>query len=489
MSFSFNLVDSPWIPVLYRDGRWKRVGIKTALEDAGKIRQIAASNPMDRVAILRFLLAVLMWCKEDAKSYLAAFDEKSAGRPEDWLAKLNTHKDAFNLLGNGKRFYQDESLKGMKSRPIGDLLVEFPTETKLAHFRHVRDMEYGLCPACCALGIIRFCSWANAYGGGRYTSVVNGPTPAYSIKNDFTLLRTFLLNCPKSISSKRKPPWLCNDSHQENELDIVTVFAWRSRRLWLADPEGEEKCSYCGETDHLIRKHALTGNWKPPFKTSGADKKFWLCDPHLILVEKTQSSGGDNDAEEGDSVISAEKPPSQSGKRGQPKQTTLGFPSPGTKVATHTRFWRRALSAMLTANSTKNKTVYTTITGPAANKGLYQDATSVCLPGDCQCMMIETVGKTVENLSGVLRSSTSNPDRQHPQRKAALDALSPSLEASLKQGFNACLEPENFLKDRLQPVVQEVVSATTPGSPLRRRAAKNHSQALLGRVCKVIKAT
>jgi len=48
----YNLLDEKWIPVLYRDGRWDRVGIRKALADAGRIRQIAASNPMDRIAQL-----------------------------------------------------------------------------------------------------------------------------------------------------------------------------------------------------------------------------------------------------------------------------------------------------------------------------------------------------------------------------------------------------------------------------------------------------
>lgn len=59
----FNLLDSPWIPVIYADGRCMRVGIKKALEHAGRIRQIAAANPMDRLAILRLLVAIIYWCK------------------------------------------------------------------------------------------------------------------------------------------------------------------------------------------------------------------------------------------------------------------------------------------------------------------------------------------------------------------------------------------------------------------------------------------
>ncbi len=46
---NYNLLDEKWIPVLYRDGTWDRVGVRKALEDAARIRQIAASNPMDRL--------------------------------------------------------------------------------------------------------------------------------------------------------------------------------------------------------------------------------------------------------------------------------------------------------------------------------------------------------------------------------------------------------------------------------------------------------
>ena len=39
---TYNLLDEKWIPVLYRDGKWDCVGIRKALEGAGRIRQIAA---------------------------------------------------------------------------------------------------------------------------------------------------------------------------------------------------------------------------------------------------------------------------------------------------------------------------------------------------------------------------------------------------------------------------------------------------------------
>ena len=86
---SYNLLEEDWIPVLRKDGTPTRVGINKALTQAGEIRQIAASNPMDRVAILRFLLALLYWCRgnpPDDKDSLSSF-------PSDWFKKLEDNKD------------------------------------------------------------------------------------------------------------------------------------------------------------------------------------------------------------------------------------------------------------------------------------------------------------------------------------------------------------------------------------------------------------
>jgi hypothetical protein len=46
----YNLLEESWIPILRKDGQTGRVGIIEALTQAHRIRQIAATNPMDRVA-------------------------------------------------------------------------------------------------------------------------------------------------------------------------------------------------------------------------------------------------------------------------------------------------------------------------------------------------------------------------------------------------------------------------------------------------------
>jgi hypothetical protein len=521
---NYNLLVEPWIPILWTHGKPGRVSIRTALIEAGRIRQIAASNPMDNVALLRFLLAVLQWCKPCLTGEDCARLESAVGIPDDWVKeKLGSEAQpnpAFDLLGATQRFYQDLKLPKDHHRPIGDLLQEFPTETKVAHFRHVRDGQYGLCPSCCALGIVRFSAFANAYGHGIYPSAVNGPAPAYAIPQRRTLLQTLLLNCPENASVRREPPWLCDEAPSEANLDIVTVFAWRSRWLWLDDPGSkDELCSYCGRPARLIKRLAFTGGWKPPFQARGAQKKFWDQDPHLILAEisgKKSKSTEDTDGFDSDDDRQVE---AIGGATAGKKRTvtTLGFPAPGFRVAAHARFWRRVRSARVSRADSRWRTVPLNVyvAGPVVNKGLYQDATALSLPlasSKCASAGRDVAGfmtRATTQLIRVLHESTPNPRRQHPNRIAALDARSPSLETRLRKQFDEWLQsailpatpglseamPESqspaegrsfsaeFWRKRLTglltPVAEAVVEAATPGSPLRRREAAEMARQML----------
>lgn len=282
LSEAYNLLEEKWIPVLYRDGKTDRVGIYRALSDAGKIRQLAASNPMDRVALLRFLLAVLMWCKEDAKSALAALDEKSVGIPESWLDKLKENKDSFNLLGDGKRFYQDELLKGKESRPISDLLVEFPGADSVNHMRHiVHDGSYGFCPACCAMGILRLSVWAPA--NRFYPASVNPGSAAYAFIEGENFYQILFANLPETNPQADQAPWL--GSEQPNPPDAVAKLAWRPRKLWLNVEESGGPCACCEQIGTLVKTLSIEKGWATPITESQQFGKDVLCEFQKLNAE------------------------------------------------------------------------------------------------------------------------------------------------------------------------------------------------------------
>jgi len=92
---NYNLLEEAWIPVLWADGKYSRVGIQEALAQAGRIRQVAASNPMDQVAILRFLLALVYWCKGSPPDERSATSGESL--PASWFSKLGEMRDTSQI--------------------------------------------------------------------------------------------------------------------------------------------------------------------------------------------------------------------------------------------------------------------------------------------------------------------------------------------------------------------------------------------------------
>lgn len=426
---TFNLLDDNWIPALYSDGRYAKVGIRAVLTDAALIRQIAASNPMDNVAVLRFLLAATLWSMEEAKSTLSTLRGKNVGIPEDWLAKLSDHKAAFNLLGDDARFYQDGSLKKKEARPVADLLVEFPGADSVNHLRHVVHGSYGFCPACCVLGILRLSVWASA--NRYYPASVNPGTAAYAITKEKNLLLTLVANLPEFITRGDQAPWLSNAP--PDSRSTVACLAWRPRKLWLNVAPEKGSCANCGGFGMLVASLCNERGWATP-TTDGRTKKFWDADPHLL-----------RDAE------------------------PISLPGLGANAAAHTsRFWRTGLRVRGV------QCAKIVATGPVVNKFIFQDATSVDLPGGSAQVRAQLSSDCNRKMRSLMTQVTSNPDRQHPEISSALVLLTPNTEARIRAGLSepdATQDDAEFLREIYEPVVEQVVGSTARGSALRRLEA------------------
>jgi len=277
---NYNLLEEPWIPVLMMDGNYCRVGIKDALTQAGRIRQIAATNPMDRVAVLRFLLALLYWCKGNPPD--CAQSALGDTFPPDWFWKLDDNQDCFNLLGDGRRFYQYRK-SADKSITANYLIHEVPTGTNKWHFRHSTEGVEGLCPACCAMGLVRLPSFATSGGRGKPPGV-NWKPPIYVIPVGASLAETLRLSWRRA-SDLGTPAWEKPDLQlpKTGQVPLLTGLTWLPRRVWLSNPEEPETtCISCGCSKRLIRRSV--------FGTIGSTKKrgVWR-DPHVLYA--TSSKG------------------------------------------------------------------------------------------------------------------------------------------------------------------------------------------------------
>jgi len=273
---SYNLLEEKWIPVLRSDGTAERVGIRTALVEAGGIRQIAASNPMDRVAVLRFLLALLYWCKGNPPDEGSAVSGNSF--PAVWFSKLDDNWDCFNLLGYGKRFYQDRDAK--RSRAATDLIQEIPTGNNFWHFRHSIDQEDGLCPACCAMGLLRLPLFSVS-GLPDLKSGINGTPPVYVVPWGVSLLATLQANWV-TYTDLGEPAWVQPGIRPTpgQGVPLLTGLTLLSRRVWLHEPGQSGTCVGCGAENAALIQTCM-------FQSAGEQKNDRWNDPHVVYSDAT----------------------------------------------------------------------------------------------------------------------------------------------------------------------------------------------------------
>lgn len=271
---SFNLIDRPWIPVLYRDGHYERVGIRQALTEAHRIRLVAASNPMDRVAVLRFLLALLYWCKGNPPAESAG--TRNTSFAPEWFKRLDEYRECFNLLGSGKRLYQHPSAR--RKRTVTDLIQEIPSGNNYWHIRHATDGMDGLCPSCCALGLIRLPLFAVS-GLPDLKAGINGVPPMYIVPWGNTLLQTLSLNWVP-VANIGEPSWAEGATPVfDQEVPLLDGLTRLSRRIWLHDPsEPSGSCFSCGVNEDVLIRTCEHEN-------AGRQETEWWNDPHVLYID------------------------------------------------------------------------------------------------------------------------------------------------------------------------------------------------------------
>jgi len=505
---SYNLLEERWIPVLGTDGKACRVGITAALTQAGTIRQIAASNPMDNVSLLRLLLAVLQWCKPSLGDREHDGLRSAHGIPTDWLThRLGTEDQpnlAFDLLDDEGGFYQDPCAGGRKVA-VTNLLHDLPSGSKIAHFRHARDGRDGMCLGCCAMGLARWPGVASAGTAGRgqsMTASINGNAPAYSIPIGPNLLATFLLTWPSGQTVEGDVP-VWEGASQASPLGFLKGMTWRSRSVLLAPPDAEGRralspgrCCQCGErTNRMVRSIIFRPGWRRP------SKEPWPEDPHLLRV--------------------AHKPgPSAKGKE---KKIVPSWPSPNNPLEDHVGMWRSVLKGLLQrAGGAQTSATQFHTTLLATSQALYKQAGGhvAALPGLGPGIAHRLLSE-MEWLSQCTWATTSargrnwrDPPKGHRvvetlcargakghAIRSGLCALSVTAERALEKAFQNLMrglatvghidgesqaqiltEWRDEALEVLRDHVGRVVDATIAGSPLRRREAAQRAQQALREV-------
>lgn len=244
----FNLLEESWIPILRCNGQFERLGIRRTLTEAGTIRQIAASNPMDAFAVHRFLLTLLYWKANIAGGVEALRRVLLSGAvPPDITSALDAEALHFGLIDAEQPFLQDLTAQREKPKSAGSLFAEMACGTNVAHFHHGDDATLRLCLPCAAMGMLRLVPWTQSGGAGLSPAVHNAP-PIMALACGRNLADTLGLNLVQLDGYPGTARWSGHfvPSDPAAPIPYLEALTWNPRRVYLGRCPTHGICWRCG---------------------------------------------------------------------------------------------------------------------------------------------------------------------------------------------------------------------------------------------------
>jgi CRISPR type I-E-associated protein CasA/Cse1 len=317
MADSFDIFEQPFVTWRRGDGTSDCFGLKSLLADAGALSPFGDAGSQTTFAVIRVLLVLMHRTRPtcDDGEWQRLWD---AGRfPDDWLAEIEkAAAGKFDLFQ--KRPFLQTAPADEDTRPVADLIAELPADTNINHARHTYDDRTGLCPACCAVGLIRLAPFCGQGGQGKAPSI-NAPPPVYLLPVGDTLFRTLLLNWPRGEPVRGdRAAWQPGTGGGRDRIGLLEGFTWEPRSVRLL-PElaNGDRCTLCGAAgEWLVRRTVFQ---------KGRDRrdprvKEWR-DPHVAYDEEAGGS----------------------------KVRTLLAPEPVQDPRAAAGFWRKLAAALLGA--------------------------------------------------------------------------------------------------------------------------------------------
>lgn len=274
----YNLLNSPWIHVIYKDSRTAWLSIFELMNEIRSVN-LAYCNPMDKIAVFRFLLALSYWCYNNT-----GLEIEDRTIPQKWIVFLKEKTELFNLLGEADRFLQQDDLR--RTRTITELFHEFPKGNNFWHFNHIREYAAGICTRCLVPGILRL----NLFflgGTPDLKSGINGVPPIYAIFLGDSIVDAILRNWDP-IEPLGHPVW--EEAYNYNDDEFVPLVAGMTvpaRRLHVGDPiESDLPCIICGSKENKLHfackfeaaQSLNNQKWIEPFAIYRDDKTIKTSD-------------------------------------------------------------------------------------------------------------------------------------------------------------------------------------------------------------------
>lgn len=238
---SFDLIDEPWIPCLLQDGSNELLSLRTVFSQGHEVRDLATTVPSERVALLRFLIAVHQAALRGPASSEEVFELLDARRFNDRVGEyLTSWRARFDLFDSERPFMQARARHDVGATTIATLLPEWSSGNNTTLVDHHRDDEPpALSPAEAARAVLV----AQAYqlGGGvskpfnRTAAPLAGGLVALLV--GATLFDTIVINGPPyspddGVSGKSDLPAWERDEERIPRKEGTVPDGWLDLLTW-----------------------------------------------------------------------------------------------------------------------------------------------------------------------------------------------------------------------------------------------------------------
>lgn len=285
-----NLLKETWIPVRRKSGKeeWIKPSQITDKSDSDPVMTIDAARPDFNGALLQFLIGFLQTAltPKDEDEWEELFNQSPSVTELD--NKFEPFIKAFDLDGDGPRFFQDLTLETGSDIPISRMLIDMPGKNALEHNTDhfvKRNTIQNLCHACTATTLLTLQVNAPSGGQGHRTSLRGGgplTTVIISHSSKFkTLWHNLWLNVllqheldATNCNSKLKKletifPWLAETKTSENDVQVLgneinplQAYWAMPRRIRLSTPRiKDSNCDICSKKSDLLYAHYSTKNY------------------------------------------------------------------------------------------------------------------------------------------------------------------------------------------------------------------------------------
>ncbi|HNZ01974.1 MAG TPA: type I-E CRISPR-associated protein Cse1/CasA [Anaerolineaceae bacterium] len=253
MTYSFNLVEQPWIPCRTLEGQIQELSLREVFKQANRLQAVSGDTPLETAAIYRLLLAILhsvLRGPTDAREWRTLWQSRNldASGIQEYLERW---KSRFDLFDPVRPFYQAGD-KRAHPKSIISLVMEMASGNNASLFdHHIEEVGAMLSAAKSARVLITAQTFGLAGLSGMEQKFTDCPWTRgiiFFINGD-TLFDLLVLNLATAIVQQRipitgedQPAWESDDPYLPDRnvpFGYLDYLTWQNRRLLLI-PEGDE---------------------------------------------------------------------------------------------------------------------------------------------------------------------------------------------------------------------------------------------------------